>query len=54
MAVLKADVELAGRVLDIQPDAEPNVTLFRKDDLQRRREDCEAFSREKDLTGDPP
>jgi hypothetical protein len=54
MAVLKADVELAGRVLDIRPKAEPDVTLLREDDLQRRREDREAFLKRKRPTGVPP
>jgi serine/threonine protein kinase len=47
MAVLKAEVELAGRVLGIRPgvklDVEPDVTILCEDDLQRRREDCEKF-----------
>lgn len=47
MAVSKADVELAGRVMDIRPKAEPDVTLLREDDLQRRREDREAFLKRK-------
>jgi hypothetical protein len=47
MVVLKADVELAGRVLDIRPKAEPDVTLLREGDLQRRREDREAFLKRK-------
>lgn len=51
MVVLKVDVELVGRVMDIRPKAEPEVTLLCEDDLQRKREDREAFSREKGLTG---
>jgi hypothetical protein len=37
MAVLKAEVEMAGMVLDIWPDAGLDVTLLRKDDIMQVR-----------------
>jgi serine/threonine protein kinase len=52
IAALKADVEMAGRALGIRPNADPCFTIFRKDDLQCRRDNCEAFLKRKGLSSE--
>lgn len=47
LAALKEDIEMASRLLGIQPNVPSSSSLLCEDDLKRRRDDCEAFLRRK-------
>lgn len=47
VAALKDDIEMASRMLGIQPNVHSSSSLLCENDLRRRRDDCEAFLRRK-------